>query len=134
MHFSKLLNRLALLNSDFGLFEGVGDGEGVGVGLLIATPLFQTNFLPDLTQVNFLPEAMEVDPALAQLAPVLIAPIAGDVSKELIKAIETTKARVFFMEKDYLALLDLSAPSSRIGGDSSTRRHRPCVARKSSKN
>jgi hypothetical protein len=107
LHFSKLLNRLALLNSDFGLFEGVGDGEcvgdgeGVGVGLLIATPLFQTNFLPDLTQVNFLPEAMEVDPALAQLAPVLIAPIAGDVSKELIKAIETTKARVFFMEKDY---------------------------------
>jgi hypothetical protein len=40
---------------------GVGDGEGVGVGVaigvafLIATPLFQTSFLPDLTQVYLTP-------------------------------------------------------------------------------
>ena len=39
---------------------GVGveevDVTGVGVGVaLIVTPLFHTNFFPDLIQVNFLP-------------------------------------------------------------------------------
>ena len=44
-----------------GVGSGVGDGEGVGVGVvtgvgfLIATPLFQTSFLPDLTQVYLIP-------------------------------------------------------------------------------
>jgi hypothetical protein len=46
-------------------------GVGVGVGLLIATPLFQTRFLPDLIQVNFLPLAVAVAPALVHLAPAL---------------------------------------------------------------
>jgi hypothetical protein len=64
---------------------GMGVGEGVGVGsaglktgfrvgcgaALIATPLFQTNFVPDLTQVNFLPEAVAVEPAFVHLAPAL---------------------------------------------------------------
>ena len=30
---------------------GVAVGEGVGVGFTTATPLFQTNFLPDLMHV-----------------------------------------------------------------------------------
>jgi hypothetical protein len=46
-----------------GVGVGVGDGVlptapigspiavGIGVGFFIATPLFHTNFLPDLTQV-----------------------------------------------------------------------------------
>ena len=34
-----------------GVGEGVGVDEGVGVAILTATPLFHTNFLPDLTQV-----------------------------------------------------------------------------------
>ena len=34
---------------------GVGEGVGVGDGSFTTTPLFQTNFLPDLMQVNFLP-------------------------------------------------------------------------------
>ena len=44
-----------------GVTEGDGDvdlvAKGVGdvIGLGMATPLFQTSFLPDLTQVNFLP-------------------------------------------------------------------------------
>jgi len=116
----------------------LADGEGVALGVGfetgISTPISQTNFLPVLIQVNFLPETVEEDPALVQVAPAFTAPIAGDVSKELKKAIETTMARDFFIEKWYLALLDLSAPSSKIGGDSSTRKHRPCVARESSKN
>jgi hypothetical protein len=63
----------------------VGVGVGVGVGstglrtgfttgfgaALIATPLFQTSFVPDLMQVNFLPPAVAVAPALVHLAPAL---------------------------------------------------------------
>jgi hypothetical protein len=51
-----------------GLNTGFGDGFGAA---LIATPLFQTSFVPDLTQVNFLPEAVAVAPALVHLAPAL---------------------------------------------------------------
>ena len=67
--------------------DGVGVGEppiapigsptavgfvGVGFGAaLIATPLFHTSFVPDLTQVNFLPPAVAVAPALVHLAPAL---------------------------------------------------------------
>ena len=60
-----------------GVGSGDGDGEGEGVGFatgdgfLIATPLFQTSFFPDLTHVNFLPAAVAVDPALVHLAPAL---------------------------------------------------------------
>jgi hypothetical protein len=60
-----------------GVGSGIGDGEGVGVGVatgdgfLIATPLFQTSFVPDLTQVNFFPEAVAVTPALVHFAPAL---------------------------------------------------------------
>jgi predicted membrane protein len=43
------------VGSGVGVGEGVGVGVGVGVGFLIATPLFQTSFLPDLTQVNLMP-------------------------------------------------------------------------------
>jgi hypothetical protein len=68
-----------------GVAEGVGVGVGVGVGssglktglsdgfgaALIATPLFQTSFVPDLIHVNFLPEAVAVVPALVHFAPAL---------------------------------------------------------------
>jgi hypothetical protein len=49
-----------------GVGSGVGDGEGVGVGVaigvgfLVITPLFQTSFLPDLTQVYLIPLAVLV--------------------------------------------------------------------------
>jgi hypothetical protein len=49
-----------------GLNTGFGDGFGAA---LIATPLFQTSFVPDLTQVNFLPDAVAVVPAFVHLAP-----------------------------------------------------------------
>jgi hypothetical protein len=60
-----------------GVGSGVEDGEGEGVtvatgdGFLTATPLFQTSFAPNLTQVNFFPDAVTVVPALAHLAPAL---------------------------------------------------------------
>jgi hypothetical protein len=57
--------------------SGVGDGEGMGVGVatcagfLIATPLFHTSFVPDLTQVNFFPPDVAVAPTFTHLAPAL---------------------------------------------------------------
>jgi hypothetical protein len=45
--------------------------------LEVCLPLFQTNFLPDLTHVNVLPDATEVIPALEQDAPALTAAFAG---------------------------------------------------------
>jgi hypothetical protein len=60
-----------------GVDVGVGDGEGVDIGVatdigfLIAMPLFQTSFLPDLMQVNFLPAKVDVEPAFVHFAPAL---------------------------------------------------------------
>jgi hypothetical protein len=66
-----------------GVGTGVGDGVGstglnTGFGdsfgaALIATPLFQTSFVPDLTQVNFLPADIDVVPAFVHFAPALTA-------------------------------------------------------------
>jgi len=52
-----------------GVGEVVGVGVGEGDGLTIATPLFQTNFLPLFTQVNFLPKCDLVVANFAQADP-----------------------------------------------------------------
>ena len=125
MHFSKLLNRLAVLNSEIGLFAGdgvgagVGDGDGVNdgevvVGLAITTPLFQSNFFPDLIQVNVFPEATEVFPALGQVAPALTAANAGRDREEPRKVITASKARVLFMLKGYLSRFALSVVLNQL--------------------
>jgi hypothetical protein len=51
-----------------GLNTGIGDGFGA---TLTATPLFQTSFVPNLTQVNFFPPKVAVDPAFVHFAPAL---------------------------------------------------------------
>jgi len=59
-----------------------------GIAATTFTPLFQTNFLPDLTQVNVLPAATEVIPALVHFAPALAAAFTGmrrvDMERESI--------------------------------------------------
>jgi hypothetical protein len=57
-------------------------GVGFGAATLIATPLFQTSFVPDLMHVNFLPDAVAVDPALVHLAPAFTAAKEGAVIKD----------------------------------------------------
>jgi hypothetical protein len=52
---------------------GVGVGEGVGVAFLTATPLFQTNFFPDLMQVYLIPDDVLVFPSTLQAVPGLTA-------------------------------------------------------------
>ncbi len=75
-----------------GVGSGVGDEDGVGVGVaagdgfLIATPLFQTSLVPDLTQVNFFPPAVAVVPALVHLSPAFTAAKDGVANNVLAKA------------------------------------------------
>jgi hypothetical protein len=85
-----------------GVGEGVADGDGEGVadveavGLGSATPLFQTNFFPDLTQVNLFPFAVAVLPIFLQGSPALTAATAlnGAASKAI--AIRATSGRFTF--------------------------------------
>ena len=56
--------------SGVGVGEGVGVGVGVGVGFTIGTtftPLFHTNFFPDLIQVYLIPFDVDEAPNLLQL-------------------------------------------------------------------
>jgi hypothetical protein len=43
-----------------GVGEAVGVGDAAGVGFFMLTPLFHTNFLPDLMQVYLIPDFMLV--------------------------------------------------------------------------
>ena len=82
-----------------GVGSGVGDGEGVGVGVgvatdagfLIATPLFQTSFVPDLMQVNFFPDAVAVDPTFVHLAPALGAAACSGAARVRSKTIASPR-------------------------------------------
>jgi len=76
--------------------EGEGEGEGDAVtttfGFLIATPLLQTNFFPDLIQVYFFPVTILVIPADGQVVPGLIAAREGE-EKEVMKTIREIESR-----------------------------------------
>jgi hypothetical protein len=56
-----------------GVDVGVGVGVGVGVAFLTATPLFHTNFFPDLTQVYLIPDDVLVFPSVLHVVPGLTA-------------------------------------------------------------
>jgi hypothetical protein len=59
-------------------FFVVGVGVAVGVGFAFATtftPLFQTNFLPDLTQVYLIPADVLIWPRVLQEVPGLTAAV-----------------------------------------------------------
>jgi predicted anti-sigma-YlaC factor YlaD len=106
---SKAFLAVAFISTGLVLIEGigvgVGDGDEVGAGIgstglktglaegfgaaLIATPLFQISFLPDLMQVNFFPAFVAVAPALVHLAPALTAAKEGTVMRH----IDNTRAR-----------------------------------------
>ena len=54
-----------------GVEEGVALGAAITVGFFIATPLFQTSFFPESTQVNNFPEVIEVLFFFKQVPPTL---------------------------------------------------------------
>jgi hypothetical protein len=72
---------------------GVALGAGAAAGLAIATPLFQTNFFPDLTHVNLVVAVEEVAPAFVQGAPAFTEACEMGVWPRAEKAISTTMAR-----------------------------------------
>jgi len=86
-----------------GVGVGVAEGVGVGVGLTIATPLFHSNFFPDLTQVNFIPATTEVAPAFVQGAPAdgEAAETEVGVSREATKMVSVAQT-IFLMGKSPL--------------------------------
>jgi hypothetical protein len=62
-----------------GVTTGAGVGEGVAAGFGLAatlTPLFQTNFFPDFTQVYLIPFTVLVDFSFGQASPGLTAALA----------------------------------------------------------
>ena len=72
-----------------GVGEGVGVGVGVGVatgtGFFTATPLFQINFLPDLTQVYLIPADVLVRPTFLHVVPGLTAAVAIGPSNDTVR-------------------------------------------------
>ena len=82
-----------------GVGEGVGVGVATGAGFLIATPLFQTSFVPDLMQVNFFPDAVAVDPAFVHFDPAFGAAAWRGVARVRIKTIASPRYLLRCMRK-----------------------------------
>ena len=74
---------------------GVADGEAVGLGSV--TPLFQINFLPDLTHVNLLPFAVAVLPAFLHGSPALTAATALKGAASRVIATRAISGRFIFL-------------------------------------
>jgi hypothetical protein len=67
-------------------------------GFATATPLSQTNFLPDLMHVNFLVVVELLEPAVVQAAPALGAAAKLCIGLIKLAAMEiTTNPAIFFM-------------------------------------
>jgi hypothetical protein len=84
-----------------GITSGVG--EGVGVGLTtgtIFTPLFHTNFFPDLMQVYFTPLVVDVAPNLLQLCPLFTAADAIEKFPAIISTADIEIAENFLPNMD----------------------------------
>jgi hypothetical protein len=81
------------------------------------TPLFQTNFLPDLTQVYLIPDLMLVWDSLLQDAPGLTAAIATDWTDKQTRAAIRNARGLLRMQQAYLLPLEFEdacpAKSSR---------------------
>jgi hypothetical protein len=88
-------------------FFGVELGDAVAVGagaaaearFLAATPLFQTNFFPDLTQVYLIPAEVLIWPEFLQVVPGFTAAVAiGSKTTKAREVISNPKI-IFLMSK-----------------------------------
>ena len=80
-----------------GVGVGVADGDGEAVGLGSVTPLFQINFLPDLTHVNLLPFAVAVVPTFLHGSPALTAATALKGAASRVIATRAISGRFIFL-------------------------------------
>jgi hypothetical protein len=69
------------------LITGLGEGVGLGFGAATTTPLFHTNFLPDLTQVKVFPLDTSLIPTLGQELPALGLAASATVNVERMSAV-----------------------------------------------
>jgi hypothetical protein len=78
---------------------GLGETEGLSVGVTTFTPLFHTSLVPDLMQVYLIPAETVVDLSLLQLVPVLVAAVAGVMSwaRKSEAQNKTSKRRFIFI-------------------------------------
>jgi hypothetical protein len=78
---------------------GLGETEGLRVGVTTFTPLFHTSLVPDLMQVYLIPAETVVDLSLLQLVPVLVAAVAGVMcwSRKSEAQNKTSKRRFIFI-------------------------------------
>lgn len=74
-------------------------GEGVGdeIGFFTATPLFQTNFLPDFIQTYLIPEESDIAPFLEQDFPGFVAAFTGLAIEIQIRRSEINNDVFLFM-------------------------------------
>ena len=82
---------------------GITSGVAVGVGLTTGTtftPLFHTNFFPDLTQVYFTPFVVDVAPNLLQLCPLFTAADAIEKFPAIISTADIEIAENFLPNMD----------------------------------
>jgi hypothetical protein len=80
-----------------GLFDATAVALGVGV-VLIAFPLFQMSFLPDLTQKYLTPPVVLVVPTLAHFVPAIVAACTGvENADRTTAAIRTVDNALNFM-------------------------------------
>ena len=86
-----------------GVGVGVGVDEGCTFGATGAseTPLFQSNFLPDLTQVNFLVLVKLMLPIFLQVLPALTAECAGMTNREAARVVVMVADRRLTMTRGY---------------------------------
>ena len=98
-----------------GTTTGVGDGDGIGFTTgFTETPLFQTNFFPDLTHVYFFPARVEVAPTFTHLDPAFgVAACKGD-AKRANANIDAISARRFLMVEKYGTTLTVGNTSPTI--------------------
>ena len=82
---------------------GITSGVAVGVGLTTGTtftPLFHTNFFPDLMQVYFTPFVVDVAPNLLQLCPLFTAADAIEKFPAIISTADIEIAENFLPNMD----------------------------------
>ena len=91
-----------------GVGVAIGVGEATGVGLTTGftnTPLFQTNFLPDLIHVYFFPAIVEVAPTFAHADPALGAAACKGDARRANDNTDATIAKRFFIDEKYATTL-----------------------------
>lgn len=71
-------SRVRFFGVEIGEAASFGAGEAIGARFLTITPLLQTNFFPDLTQVYLIPEEVLIWPELLQVVPGFTAAVAID--------------------------------------------------------